>query len=357
MAELQRALLRSGQHVPGLVLDDPLDLARSAEISVSSELRLSGFAADGPLITLHDGWAMLLPVSAGTRLKLSVFAAVTAASDLRVELRQSSRANNHTPDVKLEARTVSLRPSVGGADQAVEVAFDHTFADARYAFVCFFGSEHIRLRCSEQRVTGVLSLCHQVNLAVAKSPVQTPPDDIGVDSFEFWQPLRRPAGHNLALRLAVPLASFGARNVVNGIARPTNQPNAWVADFADAAPALTLRWPEPQTIARIELMFDPDYDHPMESVLMGHPERRMPFCVDRYQVLDERGTILAACTENHQARNVVVLAQAVTTRALRIELFAPAPHVPAALFEIRCYADATDRADSPLSLTENSKSR
>lgn len=46
-------------------------------------------------------------------------------------------------------------------------------------------------------------------------------------------------------------------------------------------------------------MFDPDYDHPMESVLMGHPERQMPFCVERYRVLDEAGTVLAACTNNH----------------------------------------------------------
>ena len=85
-------------------------------------------------------------------------------------------------------------------------------------------------------------------------------------------------------------------------------------------------------------MFDPDYDHPMESVLMGHPERRMPFCVERYRVLDENGHVLAMCANNHQARNVLVLAQPVTTRALRIELTAPTPRVPAALFEVRCYA-------------------
>jgi len=88
-------------------------------------------------------------------------------------------------------------------------------------------------------------------------------------------------------------------------------------------------------------MFDPDYDHPMESVLMGHPERQMPFCVERYRVLDEAGTVLAACTNNHQARNIIALAHPVTTRALRIELTAPSPPTPAALFEVRWYAGAT----------------
>ena len=217
------------------------------------------------------------------------------------------------------------------------MSFAHVFIEARYAFVCFFGDRHVSLRTSERRLTGILSLCHRVNPAVAKSATQTPPPGIGVDTFEFWTPLRRPAGRNLALRLAGSLTPFDPYCVRNGVNRPTERPNAWVADFNDPAPTLTLRWTQPERIARIELMFDPDYDHPMESVLMGHPERRMPFCVERYRVLDESGTVLAACTDNHEARKVIVLAQPVTTRALRIELTSPGPHVPAAMFAVRCY--------------------
>jgi hypothetical protein len=337
MAALQRALLRTGQHIPGIALHDDADLARQAEISSSSELKLATLAPDGPLVSLADAWAMMLPVAAGVKLALTVWADVTAAAQLRVELRTSSRADNHTPDVTLERKTVAL--SVGAA-QELHLTFDHTFTDLRYAFLCFFGGPSIRLRTSEQRLTGVLALCHKVNLAVAKSAVQTPPANIGVDTFEFWQPQRRPGGQNLALGLTPPLAAFGATNVVNGIDRPTHAPNAWVADFTDAAPALTLRWSAPQTIARIELMFDPDYDHPMESVLMGHPERRMPFCVERYRILDDAGNVLAECADNHQARNVVILPRPATTREVRIELTAPAPHVPAALFAVRCYPSA-----------------
>ena len=337
MAELQRQLLRTGQFIPGVALAEAHDLAHRAEITASSKLRLASLAPDGPSVALDNGWAMMLPVDTGTRLDLTVLADVTAAVDLRVELRQSSHVDNHTPDVTLDQHTLPLRP---GAAQELRIAFGHVFTNARYAFVCFFGSDGVRLRTSEQRVTGVLSLCHRANLAVAKSATQTPPAGIGVDKFEFWTPLRRPNGQNLALRLATPLACFGPDNVTNGIDRPTRRPNAWVADFADPAPALTLRWSAPQTITRIELMFDVDYDHPMESVQMGHPERRMPFCVERYRVLDDAGNLLATCADNHHARNVIVLAQPVTTRTLRIELTAPAPHVPAALFAVRCYPTA-----------------
>ena len=338
VAELQRRLLRTGHYIPGVSLEDSADLARQARIEVSSELTLAELPPDGPLVSLGDGWAMMLPVTAGTQLRLTVFADVTEAGELRVELRQSSRSHNHTPDVTLESR---LYPVAAGAKREVTIDFQHRFADTRYAMVCFFGDERMHLRGSERRITGVLSLCHRVNLSVAKSAVQTPPPGIGVDTFEFWQPQRRPGGHNLALRLEPPLAGFSGRNIVNGVARPTNQPNAWVAAFTDPAPTLTLHWSEPQTIARIELGFDSDFDHPMESVLMGHPERRMPFCVAKYRVRDGHGAVLATCDDNHQTRAVIVLVQPVTTRALHIELAAASAQVPAALCEVRCYATAT----------------
>ena len=336
MAELQAALLRIGHYIPGVTLRDDTDLARAAQVAASSELRLAHFEPTGPWIALRNSWAMMLPVNCGSRIAFTIDVDVGKPTELRVELRQSSRADNHPPDVTLETRAVALRSGVG----KVEIDFAHTFEDERYAFVCFFGDEHVRLRGTDQRVTGVLSLCHQVNLRVAKSPVQTPPADIGVDTFEFWQPHRRPGGHNLALQLRTPLAVFGARNVLNGVARPTNQPNAWVADFADPSPVLTLAWDQPRTIARIELLFDVDYDHPMESVLMGHPERRMPFCVERYRVRDDTGAVLASCEDNHHARNILQLSKPVTTRSLHIELTPSSQTIPAALFEVRCYASA-----------------
>lgn len=334
IAALQTELLRIGHHIPGLVLRDPADLAARAEISASSELALAALAPDGPVIQLGARRALMLPVAAGTGIDLTVLTHAAAAGELRVELRQSSRPDNHTPDVTLETLTVRVEP---GADVPCRLAFKHTFADARYAFVCFFGDASIGLRGSEQRLTGVLALCHEANHAVAESAVQTPPADIGVDTFEFWTPQRRPGGHNLAFRLAQPLNAFRAANVANGIARPTSQPNAWVADFADSAPALTLRWAEPQTITRIELGFDTDFDHPMESVLWGHPEREMPFCVRTFRLRDAAGNILAEVADNHRTRQTIGLPAPVATTSLRLELEAPAPHVPAALFEIRCY--------------------
>ena len=43
----------------------------------------------------------------------------------------------------------------------------------------------------------------------------------------------------------------------------------WRPRRCSASP--TACWAEPRTVGRIELAFDTDFDHPMESVLMGHP--------------------------------------------------------------------------------------
>ena len=156
-----------------------------------------------------------------------------------------------------------------------------------------------------------------------------------------------------------------------------------MAALEDEQPCLRLTWSRPQTISRVELTFDTDYDHPMESVLMGHPERVMPFCVPNLVVLNGRVVhdaepappspasvkvvgasgfateylrksghphdagsasqaphpkgLLARVTDNHQTRRTLHFDEPVTTDRLEIHLTAPSETVPAALFEVRCY--------------------
>jgi hypothetical protein len=115
------------------------------------------------------------------------------------------------------------------------------------------------------------------------------------------------------------------------------QPNAWVAELHDPKPSLILTWDTPQTISRIELSFDTDWDHAMESVQWGHHDAAMPFCVDRYRILDDNNALIFECNENHQTRNTIRLNQAVVTKQIKLELV-NTHGAPASLFEIRCYA-------------------
>lgn len=132
---------------------------------------------------------------------------------------------------------------------------------------------------------------------------------------------------------------FGPENVINGVARPTSGPNAWVAAFDDPRPTLTLSWPGPVKIGRVELSFDTDFDHPMESVLMGHPEADMPFCVRHFRLRDAAGAVLGECTDNHCTRRTVRLPEPVETDRLTIEAITSHGAVPAAIFEVRVYRE------------------
>jgi len=79
------------------------------------------------------------------------------------------------------------------------------------------------------------------------------------------------------------------------------RPNAWVAAAGDGQPELALSWPEPVAVGRVVIEFDPDWDHPMESVLMTHPEEVAPFMVRDFDLLDGSGAVLHQMRGNHSA--------------------------------------------------------
>lgn len=325
--ELQRELLRTGQHIPGYHLHDPLDIAREARVSASSRLLLTKLPPDGPLWKLDQSVAQVLPVDKGQLPTISLQFDVEADTEIVAELRTSSSPSHHTPDVVLERITTQV-----GAGRAIMLQLDFKAAidRPRYVFVCLMRNPLVSIRCSEQRVTGLVAVSH---LRDEKT------SSIGGEDYEVWVPGRRPGGHNLAFELSRGIDMFGEANLTNGLQRPTCQPNAWVAALEDSTPRVTLEWDKPRTIAKAEIFFDVDYDYSMESVLWEQPESVIPFCVKHYRLYDDRGSVIAETTDNHQARNVIVLAEPVCTNRLVLEVLAMqgGPTYPATVFEVRCY--------------------
>lgn len=333
IAHLQQRLLKSGQYIPGCSLADKDDLVQTAAITASSELLLQELPESNLLKPLNLSVAQMVPLQKG-KVQPFVFHAQAATNTiLQVELRVSSKAANHTPDTIVATRMLNIHPG----RNCMQVAFEAVMEEQAYAFITFLKNPEVQLHFSEKRVTGLLSVFNSVNKAVSNYGKQTPPEDIGMEAFEFWCPQRRPEGHNIAFKYPAGLNLFKAENIRNGIDRPTTQPNAWVASWTDEAPTLTISWNEPQEIRHIDLFFDTDYDHPMESVLMQHPETAMPFCIRQYCVKDEAGNIIAERKDNYQTHNRIQLQQPVKTNKLVIEVKHPSAQVPAAIFAVRCY--------------------
>jgi hypothetical protein len=332
--ELQRDLLRAGQFIPGVMLNDNEDLAPRASVSVSSCFELSHFAANGEAAALDVSRAMLLPVAAGPLPSVTFTVDAAHETTLEVEVRGSCRVQNYTPETVLHSESI---PIAAGTGQTIRIAPACKVDSPRYVSYCLLRNPNVAVHLSDTRITGILSLSQSMNKAVAKDARQEPPADSGIDSFEFWLPSRRPGGKNFAITVDPPLDLFAAANVTNGVTRPTLQPNAWVAAVEDPRPRLTLRWDQPVTVSRIDLGFDTDFDHPLESVLWAHPERDIPFCVKRYRLVDGDGVVLYMSAVNHQTRNTVRLSPAVRTAELSIEVL-ETHGAPAAIFDVRCYS-------------------
>ena len=334
---VQQELLKTGQHIPGVHLKDTADLAQVATLTASSEFVLTELPPNGPLKSLTHSSAQMLPLPAGVIPHMTAFVNADQATTLTVELRRSSKSFNHTPDVTMETLTIPLAKG----KQALNLAFTTRLDEPGYVFIMFIKNEHVQLHYSQLRVTGVLSVFNKINAAVSNYGKQEPTEDIGVDTFEFWCPERRPAGENIALRIESGIRLFNPSNVLNGVQRPTHQPNGWVADLTDTDPAITLSWPTPQSISRVELRFDTDFDHPLETVIMIHPETVSPFCVPDYVVCNDQQERIFHQTGNHQTANTIRFAQPVVTRSLTIHLkkkgLGQADFVPASLMEVRCY--------------------
>jgi FAD dependent oxidoreductase len=370
MADLQRRLARVGQFIPDLTIEDPDDLVASAHVTASSELQLDELAPSDEFVDLDRPRAMLLPMACGEVPLIRFDALAQDPTELTLELRTCSRIGHFTPDTLLETITLSVDEEevddavkAGAALHAMEVGvaappkaiappimrsvrrpsaatiearFSTRLPRDGYVQVTLLANSGVKLRLSDTRLTGVLALSHRVNGAVSKNAVQTPPENSGIDSFPFWLPERRPGGKNLAMSFEPAIRTFGVDHLTRWPNRPTETSNAWIASFDDATPWIELSWEQPQPVGRLVLFADSDYDHPMESVLMGHPENEMPFCVPSGRVTDASGTVLASFENQHQSR-IELRLDGTPRSTLRIVLDRRLPTVPVSLFRVQAF--------------------
>ncbi len=331
--DLQNRLNQSGQTIPGIAMDKTNDLTAEAKIIPSSTYGITELPADGPWMSLGTATAQMLPLKAGDHRTFTFQIRAEEITDITCELRISSKTRNFTPDTILKR----LDFHVEEGEQWIDVNFDVRMPESQYAFITFIKNKKVWIRGTNRRMTGFLSVFYKQNKAVSNYGRQEPPADIGVDSFEFWTPERRPGGHNLAMRIDPPMDPYDAVNIINGYTRPYKTSNAWVADPEDPDPCLRLEWEKIQKIKKIHLHFDTDFDHPLESSLLGHSESVVPFAVRNYRITDCNDTLIASREGNYQSINVVEFDTPVQTTDLKIYFDHPSREVPAAVFEICCF--------------------
>jgi hypothetical protein len=332
--QLQERLIYNGQYIPNVVVKDRENLMDQAKLTASSQLNLSEIPPNGPLLDLIHSAAQMLPLGEGKIPKLTFWTFAKAPTKLTIELRISSKTHNYTPDLTLKRKEIELTEGY----QHLILDFEEELKSAAYIFICFLKNENVQLQYSDFRTTGILTVFNKTNPAVSNYGKQSPKEDIGVDEFEFWTPQRRPLGHNIAMKIDGGINLFKVENLLNGIQRPTFQPNAWVSSADDRLPSITISWDEKKAINEIDLYFDTDFDHPLEQVLLTHPERKIPFCIGKYKIVDDNNKIIFEKEGNNQTINRIKFDQNVKSKSLTLILEHPDDNITAALFEIRCYS-------------------
>ena len=317
-----------------MIIRDEENLVTKATLTASSEYHFKGFPADGEMQVLDESVAQMIPLQKGDVLgKVQVDLCASEETALEVELRISSKAFNHTPDVVLETKILALHQG----KQQLELVFGTVMPEEQYIFLVFKKNPLVQLQYTQERITGILSVFNTVNEAVSNFGKQTPPEDIGIEDFEFWCPKRRPEGYNIAIRTEKDCYAFSVSNINNGIDRPVQSPNAWVAELKDPNPTLTIKWDAAISVGKLSLFFDTDYDQPMETVQMTHPENKMPFCVEKYRIYDGANQLIYEKNDNHQSINEIIFPEKLVTDEIRIVLEHPSGLIPAALFAVKCY--------------------
>lgn len=326
--ELQAALLETGHYIPKVPLKLASQFFKNIQVDVSSEFELDQLPFDGPWKPLDFSMAQLLPVPKGHCLSFALGVRALRATTLKLELRKSQKKGNYTWDELVETQEVY----VAEGEATYSVDFFYRQDNSQYLAICLIQNEDLEVKTSKSRITGLVTVFNKFNKSVATSSVQSPPKGIGIDEFEFWVPERRPEGFNLAMVLNQSIKGFGKENLTNGVFRPTLRSNAWVSSLEDPNPSLSIKWESPKLIQQVKLFFDTDYDHALESTLMGHPESEIPFCVRSFRLKNGNGELLFCEKSNHQTVFTISLNSAIETRELILELDHPSDEVPAALF-------------------------
>ncbi|MBC9797149.1 FAD-dependent oxidoreductase [Sinomicrobium weinanense] len=327
---LQNALLGKGHYIPGIKLSSGYNLAEKAHITTSGTLQLEKLQPDGNWQHLEFSMGQMIPVEKKIpAVKLWVKA--EEATTLSIELRVSSKPYNHTPDVLVDRFSYELIPG----EQSLDIQTGAKAESPRYLFLCLMANPQVSVALTDRRLSGIVSVFNSSNPAVSNFGKQTPPEGLGVDEFEFWCPKRRPAGANMAFELSFPITLFSEKNLVNGFFRPVHVPNAWVAGLEEKEATVDLQWEEPQTIKKIRLFFDPDYDHPMETVQMNHAENYMPFLIRNYE-LYAADVRIAEVSDNYQTINEIVPETPLNTDRLTLKLKQNHSNVPVSVIGIVC---------------------
>lgn len=292
---LKQALSIDSHFVPHYDFLDQDNLATKANITVNDTYELIELPFNDTWVNLSHNLAQMLPITQIQDNEIEIYVKAQKDTQLDVEIRKSTKIQNHTPDIIIQKNNISVNKNIS----KIIIPLSKELAGDGYRFLCLMENEDIEVGLSDLRPTGLLTIWQKGDKKVSTQAKQDVDPKLGVDSFEFWTSKRRPKGKNIAFKARKPLHIYDKTNLTTGIIRPLNQPNAWMM-LANEEATIKLKWQEPQKIHELNIYLDCDYDHPLESVQYHHHDRIMPFLISDIEIYADNKRI-KKITNNHNA--------------------------------------------------------
>ncbi|MET2985600.1 FAD-dependent oxidoreductase [Aureibaculum conchae] len=333
--QLQLVLNKDGQSIPRLTLADDKDLVGQAKLIATSELKLNNIKPSDVWKTLDTNTAQLLPFEANKTYKISVSVKAEKDTTLTIALKGSSTNKHFTPDIDIQASKFELDKGI----QDITFTLEEGFSKDCYTYLCFMKNEDVQVQLSEELYPGIITVKQKVNKAVSNFGRQDPPNDVGIDAFDFWTPDRKPAGQNIAMQIEPPIDKFNLENINNLEQRPTSNGyvNAWVSNLNDKSPNVVCRWKKTQKIKQVKLFFDANFDDSLESILLTHKNSEIDTVVKSYKIFDDKNKLVYQCEDNYQTINKIDFEEELETTSLKFLFDKPNINIPVSVFKIAVF--------------------
>ncbi len=319
--EVQQLLLTQDGHIPGVVNEDPNDLARQAKVTASNSAALH-FPEGVEPFDLSVPHAQIFPVSGDRVDGIALFlqSELDADTEVSLTLREAPHVWDFRSTVDLASATALVPARSRGW---VTFPLNARVTPERFYAVYLPAAPGLRwLGYQDEHGKPCVS------------PVGVTPADL--PGAKRWRPMV--GGVSLAMRVSPEIRPFEAANVSRGTNRPDQWTNLWISDPSNELPAtLELGWPKAIACNTIQLTFDTNANYRVRDALFRYPE-----CIRDYRLEYRNGSkwkSIAEVTGNYVRRRVHRFDR-VTTDTIRLTALATNGAPSARVYEVRVYDEA-----------------
>lgn len=335
---IQQTLLRDGCFLVNVANEDPLDLARKADISASTSEAVYGVGPSTPdRLGGIDYWRghPIFPFKGVLERRLAQWIARGADQPLRTielcltnhgvesgavkaKLHQVESIWDYRTDPAEPLATATLEVPAGGP-QWVKWEVDLPAAEKT-------GFVRIDLEPAEDI---------EWHVSPAVQPGQIACFEESPNHYR-----RFGGGQSLSFKVDPPQQAYEPGQVISGETRPHNSTNQWRSDPAVPLPQwIELAWDKPHKIQQLQITFP---GHLLREYHAYPPHYRDPQCAQAYEIQTWTGgtwVTRVQITDNTTTRVVHTLEEPVSTDKVRIVVNATNGDPSAGIYEIRCYED------------------